>query len=204
MSLIPSNPAVQEKLIQLREERARVRELFRLAVLHESVTWEAELLLDLEEFREKGGFSTFQDSARKAIQRSRAHLRQGVGASGPIIQRGGIGPSNPIIRRLLGDPLETFLADKMDINKAIHCIQETTTLAIVGEPTMVTERAVLRIEILKRVSREIRDALEVEQDEQDAKDRAIVEGHRLAQQALWDLHHRGMRGGKKIEASMDP
>jgi hypothetical protein len=81
----------------------------------------------------------------------------------------------------------------MDINKAIHYVQETTTLAIVGEPTMATERATLRIEILKKVTREIRDALEAEQDEQDEKDRAIVEEQRLAQQALYEARRR-MRG----------
>ena len=97
------------------------------------------------------------------------------------------------IHTLTGDRLETFLADKMDINKAIHCVQETTTFAIVGEPTMATERAALRIEILKKVTREIRDTLEAEQDEQDEKDRAIVEEQRLAQQALYEARMR-MRG----------
>ena len=58
---------------------------------------------------------------------------------------------------------------------------------------MATERAILRIEILKKVKREIRNALEAEQVEQDAKDRAIVEEHRLAQQALRNASMRMQR-----------
>jgi len=179
MSLIPSNPAVQEKLIQLREERARARELFRLAVLHESVRWEAELLLELEEFREKGGFAIVQDSIRREIRRKRMMDDSGRPEQVPSI-------SENHIKHVQ----EVFLADKIDSSKAFACTHETTALHTVGDPTMATERAILRIEILKKVTREIRDALEAEQDEQDAKDRALVEEHRLTQQVLYNATRR--------------
>ena len=185
MSLIPSNPTVEAKLVELREERAKARELFRLAVLHESVTWEAELLLDLEEFREKGGFATVQDSIRQEIQRKRGRHDMNLG---------GLHQAEPAIYYLDGDTQDIFLVDKMDIRKALGRVYDKAALHTIGEPTMVTERAALRIEILKKVKREIRNALEAEQVEQDAKDRAIVEEHRLAQQAL---RNASMRMGRK-------
>jgi len=181
MSLIPSNPAVEAKLVELREERAKARELFRLAVLHESVAWEAETLLELEEFREKGGFATVQDSIRQEIHNRRNQRMMGSP------------PPAPKVYCLAAELRDNFLADKIDIRKAISCIHKTTALSVIDEPTMATERAALRFDIIKKVKQEIRAALEAEQDEQDAKDMAIVEEHKRAQEALLHASMR-MRG----------
>ena len=188
MSLIPSNPAVEAKLLELREERAKARELFRLAVLRESVTWEAETLLELEEFREKGGFATVQDSLRQEIQQKRVQgmynrCNQVMGSPQPA----------PTVYYLTGEYLDNFLADKIDIRKAISRIHGKTAIPVIDEPTMATERAALRFDIVKKVKQEIRAALEAEQDEQDAKDMAIVEEHKRAQEALLHASMR-MRG----------
>jgi hypothetical protein len=195
MSLIPSNPAVEAKLLELREERAKARELFRLAVLRECVTWEAETLLELEEFREKGGFATVQDSLRQAIQQKRIQEKQKHNRRHHPMMGSPQQPP-PTIYYVGGESRDNFLADKIDIRKAISCIHETTAIPVIDEPTMATERAALRFDIIKKVKQEIRAALEAEQDEQDeqdAKDMAIVEEHRLAQEALLSASMR-MRG----------
>ena len=189
MSLIPSNPTVEAKLVELREERAKARELFRLAVLHESVTWEAEILLELEAFREKGGFATVQDSIRREIQQKRDRTQR------EKEERWRQLPPAPTVSYLTGESQDNFLADKIDIKKAISSVFEITAMSVIGEPTMATERAALRIEILKKVKQEIRAALEADQAEQDARDRAIIEEHRFTQEALRNAEMRigGMR-----------
>ena len=187
MSLIPSNPAVEAKLLELREERAKARELFRLAVLRESVIWEAEILLELEEFREKGGFATVQDSIRREIQQKRDRTQREKEEGWRQLQ-----PA-PTVSYLTGESRDNFLADKIDIKKAISSVFEITAMSVIGEPTMTTERAALRIEILKKVKQEIRAALEADQAEQDARDMAIVEEHKRAQEALLHASMR-MRG----------
>lgn len=176
MSLLPSSPAVFERLNALRDERAVAKAAFRSAVEAASVGWEAELLLSLEEFRDAGGFAAIQDQLRGAIKQEMARNRETRGFCSGNTRETRVMPSRP---SLLSDSrdkalCDLFLADVLDVNAAIAVYGEIV-LPHKGDPTMETERAALRIRILSNIRKEMRDAIQAELDAQEAADRALVE-----------------------------
>lgn len=176
MSLLPSSPAVFERLNALRDERAVAKAAFRSAVEAASVGWEAELLLSLEEFRDAGGFAAIQDQLRGVIKQEMARNRETRGFCSGNARETRVMPSRP---SLLSDSrdkalCDLFLADVLDVNAAIAVYGEIV-LPHKGDPTMETERAALRIRILSNIRKEMRDAIQAELDAQEAADRALVE-----------------------------
>ena len=194
MSLLPSCPAVSDRLSVLREERAVARAAFRSAVEAASVEWEAELLLSLEEFRDAGGFERVQASLQAQIQREqRLQLNQ--------VQSVPLRPA-PVYRRddATNQHLcHLFLADHLNLDEAFDAVRkgEDITLYIAGDPTMASYRAGLRIRILSGVRKEMYDAILAELKEQEDKDRALLEERRRAvieEQAARQRLQFGVRG----------
>ena len=198
MSLLPSSPAVFERLNALRDERAIAKAAFRAAVEAASVGWEAELLLSLEEFRDAGGFAAVQDQLRGAIKYEMARNRQTRGFCGGTAHETRVMPSRPSMMvggrdRALCD---LFLADVLDVNAAI-AVHSEIVLPHTGDPTMETERAALRIRILSNIRKEMRDAIQAELDAQEAADRALVEERNRVAQEEADARQRLHRLGKR-------
>ena len=199
MSLLPSSPAVFERLNALRDERAIAKAAFRSAVEAASVGWEAELLLSLEEFRDAGGFAVIQDQLREAIKQEMARNRETHGFYGGASRETRAMPSRPSMMvggrdRVLCD---LFLADVLDVNAAIATIRGEIVLPHTGDPTMETERAALRIRILSNIRKEMRDAIQAELDAQEAADRALVEERNRVAQEEADARQRLHRLGKR-------
>jgi hypothetical protein len=198
MSLLPSSPAVFERLNALRDERAIAKAAFRAAVEAASVGWEAELLLSLEEFRDAGGFAAVQDQLRGVIKHEMARNRQTRGFCGGTAHETGVMPSRPSM--MVGGRDRTlcdlFLADVLDVNAAI-AVQGKIVLPHTGDPTMETERAALRIRILSNIRKEMRDAIQAELDAQEAADRALVEERNRVAQEEADARLRLYRLGKR-------
>lgn len=176
MSLLPSSPAVFERLNALRDERAVAKAAFRSAVEAASVGWEAELLLSLEEFRDAGGFAAIQDQLRGVIKQEMARNRETRGFCSGNTRETRVMPSRPSLLSGSRDKAlcDLFLADVLDVNAAIAVYGEIV-LPHKGDPTMETERAALRIRILSNIRKEMRDAIQAELDAQEAADRALVE-----------------------------
>ena len=153
-------------LTSLRAEREVAKTAFRAAVAA-SIRLEAELLLVLEEYRNIGGFAPIQERARELAKEERAHQRY---MSSPL-------PSEPAHLRPFDDNdkriHDIFLPDVLDLNKAFNTVG--TLIKCVGDPTMATERAALRLRIIGAVKQEFLDAINAELDEQEARDKALLE-----------------------------
>jgi hypothetical protein len=174
MSLLPSSPAVSERLTFLREERAVAKAAFRSAVEAASIGWEAELLLALEEFRDAGGFVSIQDQIRAEIQREAMMRRE----RRDLVVLGSESRHLPPLSDL-------FLAEIMDLTLAIQAARSDAVPRYKGDPTMETERAALRNRLLVAIRTELRDAIQADMDAQGARDRAIVEqANRVAQEEM--------------------
>ena len=211
MSLLPSCPAVSDRLSVLREERAAARAAFRSAVDAASIAWEAELLLSLEEFRDAGGFERVQAALRAQIRLALAqrcesfmpphipHIRPSKRDQALIIP---LRPA-PVYRRddAANQHLcDLFLADHLNLDEAFSAVSRDVELYIAGDPTMASYRAGLRIRILSGVRKEMYDAILAElkvQEDQKEKDRALLEERRRAvieEQAARQLLQFGVRG----------
>jgi len=209
MSLLPSCPAVSDRLSVLREERAVARAAFRSAVEAASIDWEAELLLSLEEFRDAGGFERVQASLRAQIQLEKrnessipAHIHYERYLQRNQVQSVPLRPA-PMYRR---DDVDNqrlchlFLADRLNLEEAFSTVSNDVELYIAGDPTMASYRAGLRIRILSGVRKEMYDAILAElkaQEDQKEKDRALLEERRRAvveEQAARQRLQFGVRG----------
>jgi len=212
MSLLPSSPAVSDRLSVLREERAAARAAFRSAVDAASIDWEAELLLSLEDFRDAGGFERIQASLQEQIQREQrlqrdeSHIREHHHRN--QVQIVPLRPA-PVYRRddAANQHLcDLFLADRLNLEEAFYAVTsaaskgEDITLYIAGDPTMASYRSALRIRILSGVRKEMYDAILAElkaQEDQKEKDRALLEERRRAvieEQAARQRIQFGVRG----------
>ena len=153
ISLLPSSPAVQENLETLREQKAAAKAAFLAAVELAKVDWEAELLLELEEFRDKGGFGEVYTMILNDLNRNnwmRREESQGEQQK-PVAQ------------------LEYFVYDELDIKHAIYNAYENVSdINIKNRVYVVTpmnlERAILRHRILSKVRTEIYTSAKAEQD----------------------------------------
>ena len=177
MSLIPSSIQVESKLSQLREARVASLAAFRAAVEEARIGWEAELILALEEFRDTRGFDRIQEGIRASKQhivgriRDNSHFPSNSSSSPPV--------------RQIKDEIwrEVFHPDVMDIKRALqHAHSNTTPPDIVGDPTMISERANFRYNYLKGVNEELTLACQTEADRQMARDLAFLESRRGLQE----------------------
>ena len=208
MSLLPSCPAVSDRLSVLREERAAARAAFLSAVEAASIDWEAELLLSLEEFRDAGGFERVQAALRAQI---RLALAQRCESSLPAhvhyeryLQRNQVHivPLRPAPVYRKDDAAnqrlcDLFLADRLNLDEAFHAVTNDVELYVAGDPTMASYRAGLRIRILSGVRKEMYDAILAELKVQEDKDRALLEERRRAvieEQAARQRLQFGVRG----------
>ena len=180
MSLIPSSAPVLDLLTALRAEREVAKTAFRAAVAEASIRWEAELLLLLEEYRDAGGFVPIQAQIRQAIVQERQTRKQH--------------PHLPMrVQQFAGHEQQIhdiFIPDIMDLNRAFTFAG--AQIKCVGDPTMATERACLRSRMLGAVKQEFRDAINAELDDQEARDKALLEerarGLKEEQEARRRLH----------------
>lgn len=144
-------------MARLREEKtAALLDPFRAAVAAASIRWEAELLLDLEDFKKAGGFVGFQDELRASIRKERLLSKDGKAAALDV-------PSH-----------WSFLDDGFDVKIGLLTVTDRTVCVRSGAPTMTTERAALRIRILAAVKRELREAVAAEVDAEDEYARALA------------------------------
>ena len=174
MSLIPSNQLVQDKLVALREERAKAREAFREAVALARIDWEAELLLDLEEFRDSGGFVQFQGELERQIE---------IQAQSDDFRRGGLSQKVSISAQQNSAILKIYSPDVLDLKQALTYARHNTSIYSEGEPTMETERAVFRFKFFRNIFNGIKSAIDTKRAEQVLKDKALLEERqRLAQE----------------------
>ena len=192
MSLLPSCPAVSDRLSVLREERAVARAAFRSAVEAASIDWEADLLLSLEEFRDAGGFERVQASLQEQIQREQRLQRNQVQSvplrPAPVYRRDDA--ANQHLCHL-------FLADHLNLDEAFSAVSKDVELYIAGDPTLASYRAALRIRILSGVRKEMYDAILAELKAQEEKDRALLEERKRAvieEQAARQRLQFGVRG----------
>jgi len=176
MSLIPSNQLVQDKLVALREERAKAREAFREAVALARIDWEAELLLDLEEFRDSGGFVQFQGELERQIEIQAQSDDFGFG-------RGGLSQKVSISAQQNSAILKIYSPDVLDLKQALTYARHNAPIYSEGEPTMETERAVFRFKFFGNIFNGIKSAIDTRRAEQVLKDKALLEERqRLAQE----------------------
>ncbi len=206
MSLLPSCPAVSDRLSVLREERAAARAAFRSAVEAASIDWEAELLLSLEEFRDAGGFERVQAALRSQIQLEQSNAiympshiphikpsKQNQAHSLPLRPAPVYRRDDAANQRLC----DLFLADHLNLDEAFGAVSRDIELYIAGDPTMASYRAGLRIRILSGVRKEMYDAILAELKVQEEKDRALLEERRRAvieEQAARQRLQFGVRG----------
>jgi hypothetical protein len=193
MSLIPSNSLVEVKLSQLREERAAALAAFRAAVEEARIGWEAELILALEEFRDAGGFVGIQEGIRMANQREVNDKRFGkIGNANDIISSHfNLSSSLPTCQIEENRWRDIYYPDILDIKQALQQARPTTIPpTIVGDPTMISERANFRYTYLKGVYEELKLACQTEADRQEAKDLAFLESRRAAQQEEVEVRRR--------------
>lgn len=172
MSLIPSSIPVLDMLTTLRAEREIAKTAFRVAVAEASIRWEAELLLLLEEYRDAGGFVPIQERLRMEVTQERNIRKQTHRVSMPVQHT--IVPQH--LQPFAGHDEQIhniFIPDIMDLNKAF--VFAGANIKCVGDPTMATERASLRSRMLGAVKQEFRDAINAELEEQDARDKALLE-----------------------------
>ena len=155
MSLLPSSPAVQEKLETLREQKAAAKAAFLAALEIAKVDWEAELLLELEEFRDKGGFGEVYTMILNDFNRNKMMLiMPGESQEQPVAQ------------------LANFVPDELDMKHAIYYayenVSDTTNNRSPHDVVtpMNLERAILRHRILSKVRTEIYTSAKAEQDQQ--------------------------------------
>jgi len=175
MSLIPSSAPVLDMLTALRAEREVAKTAFRVAVAEASIRWEAELLLLLEEYRDAGGFVPIQAQIREAIVQQRQQRKQLERMQQPSLPAGYVRVAEHLQPFSESDKRihDIFMPDILDLNKAIH--NGGAFIKCIGDPTMATERASLRSRMLGAVKQEFRDAINAELDEQDARDKALLE-----------------------------
>lgn len=154
MSLLPSSPAVQEKLETLREQKAAAKAAFLAALEIAKVDWEAELLLELEEFRDKGGFGEVYTMILNDLNRNnwmRQEESQGEQQK-PLAQ------------------LANFVPDELDMKHAIYYAYENVSDTTKNRSPhdvvtpMNLERAILRHRILSGIRTEIYTSAKAEQD----------------------------------------
>ena len=130
ISLLPSSPAVQLKLEKLREQKAAAVEVAK-------VEWEAELLLDLEEFRDKGGFDEVYKLILDDLNRNKESQEKQVAQ------------------------LEDFFPDVINMYIIFRAYEDMSDTNVKNRvfPYVVTpmnlERAILRHRILSKVRTEI-------------------------------------------------
>jgi hypothetical protein len=142
MFFAPSSSDVSDTLAVLKAEKAVSKSHFYSAVATESIKWEAELLLALEEFRAAGGFVGIQDHLTSLIlaeQRAEWPVDKAVALDVPCHW--------------------SLLHDRMDVKTWLQTVSDRTVVVRSGEPTMATERAALRIRILLAVKKTIREAI---------------------------------------------
>jgi hypothetical protein len=168
MSLLPSSPAVQEKLETLREQKAAAKATFLAALEIAKVDWEAELLLELEEFRDKGGFGEVYTMILNDLNRNnwmRQEESQGEQQT-PVAQ------------------LENFVPDELDVKHAIyHAYENVSDINIKNRLYVVTpmnlECAILRHRILSGIRTEIYTSAKTEQDRALLERRQRLMGRRF-------------------------
>jgi len=189
MSLIPSSTPVLNMLTTLKAEREIAKTAFRAAVAEASIRWEAELLLLLEEYRDAGGFVPIQAEIRSGVTQERQTRKQTQYHVQPSL------PAGYVIPKHLQPFSETdkqihdiFMPDIIDLKKAIHW--GGSYIKCVGDPTMATERASLRSRMLGAVKQEFRDAINAELDEQDARDKALLEERARVQKEEQEARRR--------------
>lgn len=192
MSLIPSSTSVLDMLTTLRAEREAAKTVFRAAVAEASIRWEAELLLLLEEYRDAGGFVPLQEQCRLQITRER-EIRKQQALSGrsmpPMVVQGAIVPQHLKPFSEADKHIhDIFIPDIIDLNKAF--LLAGAHIKCVGDPTMATERASLRSRIIGAVKQEYRDAINAELDEQDARDKALLEERARGQKEEQEARRR--------------
>ena len=154
MSLLPSSPAVQEKLETLREQKAAAKAAFLAAVEIAKVDWEAELLLELEEFRDKGGFGEVYTMILNDLNRNKMMIiMPGESQEKPVAQ------------------LANFVPDELDMKYAIYHAYENVSDTNIKNRVlsydvtpMNLERAILRHRILLGIRTEIYNSAKAEQD----------------------------------------
>jgi hypothetical protein len=84
-----------------------------------------------------------------------------------------------------------YYPDVLDIKQALQQARPTTIPpTIVGDPTMISERANFRYTYLKGVYEELKLACQTEADRQQAKDLAFLESRRVAQQEEAEVRRR--------------
>ena len=146
-------------MARLREEKtAALPDPFRAAVAAASIRWEAELLLDLEDFKRAGGFVGIQDELRSSIRKERL----------AVAPKGGKAVALDVPSHW------SFLHDGFDVKTGLLTVTDQTVCVRSGAPTMATERAALRIRILAAVKKELREAVAVEVDAEDEFKRALA------------------------------
>jgi hypothetical protein len=86
---------------------------------------------------------------------------------------------------------DIYYPDVLDIKQALQQARPTTIPpTIVGDPTMISERANFRYTYLKGVYEELKLACQTEADRQEAKDLAFLESRRAAQQEEVEVRRR--------------
>ena len=173
LSILPSNPAVANRFASLKEERAAAKAAFRAAVDAASIEWEAEILLALEEFQEAGGFEKVQEQMRAQQVRLRRARDHGIDMD--IARPIGHSGQAPLSGSYATHLKDLFLAERLELDGVLSVPSGTESLFLTGEPTMATERAALRVRILADVYKKINDAIVAELDDQEARERALVE-----------------------------
>ena len=187
MSLIPSSTPVLDMLTTLRAEREIAKTAFRAAVAEASIRWEAELLLLLEEYRDAGGFVSIQDQCRREVTQDRNVRKQSRHASVSAQHTMGSQHLQPFAGH--DEQIHNiFIPDIMDLNKAF--VFAGANIKCVGDPTMATERASLRSRMLGAVKQEFRDAINAELEEQDARDKALLEERARGQKEEQEARRR--------------
>jgi len=167
MAFGPSNYIVRDKLAVLREERTAAYAEFKRTVELAKYDWEAELLLDLEEFRDAGGFIPIQKEIQRLSQFGRGHPLFGIPRNLDEMPTATVTTITTITTIDRGKPpysltnwkqniLDIFLADVLDIRSALSYAQENRIIYIDGQHTLLTERALFRFQFLVSVNNELR------------------------------------------------
>jgi hypothetical protein len=181
MSLIPSSAAVQEKLERMREEKAAARAVFLAAVEMAKVDWEAEFLLALEEFRDRGGFIAFHQAVVATFEAFNKQNQGGI-RSKPTFKelleryyQHNTQRSNLVKIEGSVDILSVFLADKIDIRPMLYYGHANIAFHGFEGPTMASERAALRHAMLKVIRNEVLAPIQEEMRLEEERDRAFNE-----------------------------
>jgi len=164
MAFGPSNYIVRDKLAVLREERTAAYAEFKRTVELAKYDWEAELLLDLEEFRDAGGFQQWQ---KEFLHRSQFGIGANLGGIPRNLDKIPTATVTTVTTIDRGKPpysltnwnqniLDIFLADVLDIRSALSYAQENRIIYIDGQHTLLTERALFRFQFLVSVNNELR------------------------------------------------